>query len=198
MRNPFYLLLFLIVSSGCHAVSQNILDSFNKVNTSLERSNKEILRKNAFEMYYIDIGQKGDPNQEWVRRADTLYQATGETVDLIDRIIAILRDKDSVGENTGIGAALLVHTPIGDSLSVMIRGLSQYSYAALVTPGKKASLDSALSDVKEQTGRPNWMEENFTNTPSIAVITMLTYYKMSAIKGATITMSDIDWHCNLR
>src|ERR1700728_445373 len=116
MKNPFYLYLLMILLSGCHSISNNILDSFKIVNASLEKSTAVILAQNNYEQYYFDIKMKGDKNKEWTRKADTLYAATKKAVDLLGKIKETLLEKDSVGDKTGISADLLVRTRLGDSL----------------------------------------------------------------------------------
>jgi hypothetical protein len=121
MKNSFCRLFLLILLSGCHSVSNNILDKFKVVNASLEKSNKVILNQNTYVQYYFEIELKGDKNKEWARKADTLHAATKRAVELLDKIKGTLTEKDSAGDKTNIATDLLVHTPLGDSLTEVVR-----------------------------------------------------------------------------
>lgn len=185
----------MILLFGCHSASDNVLDSFKKVNASLEKSNK-IIDENAYDQYYFDIQLKGDKNKEWASKADTLYAATKKAVDLIDKINETLKENDSAGSNMNISAALLVHTPLGDSLAKVVREVPDDCYAALVSRSKKIKLDSTLNLARMMISRKDWMEELFSNEPSISVLTILSSLKFEFMKATAMTMSDIDNRLN--
>jgi hypothetical protein len=192
MKNPYYKSLLLICLSSCHFVSDKISDSFKTVNASLEKSNKVISTQNAYEQYYFEIELKGDKNKELVRRADTLYSATKKAIDLIDKIKKNLTEKDSAGNNTNVAANLLVHTSLGDSLDKVVRKVPDQCYTALVSISKKSSLDSTLHETKLLLCRKDWMEETFSNTPTVGALTILNYLKLEFMTASAMALSDID------
>ena len=192
MKNSYYLSIFLIFLSGCHSVSNNILDSFKTVNASLTKSNEVIANQNTCDLAYFEIKQKGDKNKALERNADTLYGAYKRAIDLLEKIKETLTEQDSVGDKTNSSADLLVHTPLGDSLGKAVLEVPRDCYAALISPGKKSSLDNTLNDTKLIISHKDWIQENFSNAPTSGVITMLNYFKMELTAATAITLSDID------
>lgn len=192
MKNSYFKSLFLICLSSCHFVSDKISDSFKTVNASLERSTKVISNQNNYERYYFEIALKGDKNNDTVRRADTLYAATKSAIGLIDKIKIVLHAKDSAGGNTNISANLLVHTPLGDSLATIVGKVPDDCYAALVSNSKKSSLDSTLQEVKVMISHKDWVEEAFSNTPTVGALTTLNYLKMEFMIASAMALSDIN------
>ena len=192
MKTLYYTSLLLICFSSCHFVSDKILDSFKTVNASLEKSNKVLLNQNALGQYYFEIKLKGDENKESVRRADTLYTATRNAIDLIDKIKEILSEKDSAGGNANISANLLVHTPLGDSLAKVARQVADDCYAALVNQNKKPTLDSALNETKMMIALKDWMGFAFSNKPTVGALITLNRLKLEFMRASAIVLSDID------
>ena len=185
-------LLSLFLFGSCHSISDNILHSFQTVDSSLERSNKQVFKDNMYTYYYLEIKQKGNKNPGWVRHADSIYLTNHNTVALLERIKQILQEKDSIGEDSQIPAQLLIRTPLADSLKTSLISVADRCYAGLISPDKKSSLDSCLRDIQMIRSSQDWMVQYFSNTPTVAAITILNYFKMECVKATTITLANID------
>jgi hypothetical protein len=57
---------------ACKSPSDQFLDAFKTVNTSLERSNKAILEKNDLTVVYFSIVEKEAKNKDLAQKADSL------------------------------------------------------------------------------------------------------------------------------
>ncbi len=103
MKFPFYILC-LFPFSGCKSPSDQILEAFKTVDSSLVRSNREVAAKNSYTFYYLSIIGKDAKNKDWLQKADSLYQAMLNIITLIERTQTNLKEKDPVGDNQLIAA----------------------------------------------------------------------------------------------
>ena len=192
MKNPGFHLLCLSLLLGCHSKSDQIMDAFKKVDASINRSKDSLLMDNtACAYYYFRIQQAAAQNKALSSNADTLYTSIKTATTLIDEIHNRLQAQDSAGENTHVATAFLLHTPTGDRLERSIMDVYNHCYSGLVSPGKKAVLDSIFSSFSAfPHGR--WQETYFKNVPTVAALTELDYCRNCCLAGARVTLVDMD------
>jgi hypothetical protein len=190
---------FLLLSlCACKSPSQQILDEFNKVNASLDSSNKAIdarmreISNDDYKYYYTLVKKKAGKNPVLARQADSLLAAIDEAVTRIRATSDVLRDKDPTGDNTTISQRLLVHTPLGDSLRISVEQMIRHSESVCAGFEKNYSIDSVISDIKEITIPKHWYHDNFPDQPSVATLVILNALESDCKKAAVMVFKQID------
>lgn len=172
----------------------------------MEKAGRKIRSVDGYSIYYYEIQLKAGAGgtsetgagagavATFLSTATDLFNATNHLVARVDSMQAVLTNKDSVGETSGIAEKVLVNTPLGDSLRRAMLEVSDRCYAALVSNGRKQALDSILSTVKEYTAPDNWNSQVFHEIPTAAAQTILAALESRCRNAAGLTLKDIDEH----
>ena len=188
------LLLFGSCHMNAHKVSDDILDSFKKVNTSITEANNKLSARNALVSCNMEIQSKSDNNKTLATKAQNLYTTIQQADSLLATIKQTLLQKDPSGDNTGIAEQLLVHTSMGEDLKAASLHVSDFCHAAIVNPATKKPLDSLLQRAAYIKYHPDWQEEYFKGTPTVAALTILAAFQSDFMKAGALIMKDIHDH----
>jgi len=198
MKKHLLAILLLFLFASCHMnagkVSDDILDSFKKVNASITEANNKLSTRSSFASYYKDIQSKSDNNKTLATKAQNLYTTIQQADSLLAAIKQTLLQKDPSGDNTGIAEQLLVHTSMGEDLKAASLNVSDFCHAAILDPTTKKPLDSILNRAAFIKYHPDWQEQYFKGTPTVAALTILAAFQSDFTKAGALIMKDIHDH----
>jgi hypothetical protein len=181
--------IFLICIS-CKSPSDKILEDFKKVNESLEKNN-DLLKKNSYEFKYRLIQLEGAKHPELVKYAGNLFNATDTAIHYLEKLQEMLNLADSSGTDLDVAGNLLVRSPNGDTLGILLQQVSKTAFACPIGANSKSELGRILSDNEAMFTRPDWEKDYFELTPTVAAITILSKFKNDVISAATLVMDDM-------
>jgi hypothetical protein len=147
-----------------------------------------------FADYYRKIQSKSGRNTSLAAKAQNLYTTIQQADSLLTTIKQTLLQKDPGGGDTGTAKQLLVRTPQGDDLKAASLGVSDFCFAALIDQGKRKTLDSALNRTAYIKYHPDWQEQYFNGSPTVAALTILSALQSDFKKAGAIVLKDIDEH----
>ena len=178
-------LLAILLFCSCH-------NPTNKVSSDTPDNVKTT--RSSFASYYKDIQSKSDNNKTLATKAQNLYTTIQQADSLLATIRQTLLQKDPGADNTGIAEQLLVHTSMGEDLKAASLNVSDFCHAAILDPATKKPLDSILNRAAFIKYHPDWQEQYFKGTPTVAALTILAAFQSDFMKAGALIMKDIHDH----
>jgi len=189
-------LLFFIVLTGwiigCKSPKREIVDSFEEVNNSLDKSNT--FNSWTIDQLYDSIKSKTVRNSKYLSRADTIYKVAQDAVSFMEKQKDNLKSLDSIGDKLDVATGILIKSRAADTLQNLLEKVYRYSYEKLEDTAKKKAIDSVMSSVTYLRSNKKWKRDYFYQTPTIAAITILTKFQNDCKSSAVIALSDIYQH----
>jgi hypothetical protein len=188
--------LLIFVSSlttlfaSCQTATNNTLEEFKKVDSSLQKSNSTLI-DNVYSTLYGQVQQKKDKNPQLAFKADTLYQATEEAYKFIDTLKQKLNELDPSGTQLDIGTKLLINTANSMILTNKLKAVYLSCTSSLVDKQKRAEAENIFSVAKEIKTNQNWTSKYFDETPTVAVVTILNKFKNDCSNLAVFSLTEI-------
>jgi len=190
-----HFLFLIILASGmieCKSPNREIVDSFEKVNKSIERSNN--VNSYSIDNLYLSIKMKTDRNSKYLSQADTIYKIANAAIGFLEKQKDNLRSLDSVGDKLDVASGALIKSRAADTLENLLEEVYRYSYEMLEDTAKKKSIDSVMSSVTYLRSNKKWKHDYFYQTPTIAALTILSKFQNDCKSSAVIVLSDIYQH----
>lgn len=158
-------LLLIIAGAGCR---DRTLEKFKAINDSLS--------------------QKTAPSPLPVK-AGPLLLAMHRAIRYVDSAHDLLQAKDTSGVNLHVADALLVHTPLGDTIRSAMLDLMSRCRGYITDRQKLDSLDKIFDNCKTVLAPDYWYREDFNGTPTVAALTILAVLRSDCVRGANFAIS---------
>jgi hypothetical protein len=127
-------------------------------------------------------------------RTDSILISLHRATRYIDSARNILVAKDSAGDNERIAAAVLVHTPLGDSLRSSVLGLIDRCHSNWPNAATSADIDNAFHYSKVLVTSDYWYGQEFIGIPTASAYTLLSSMEDECTKAANFTMFRLGGH----
>lgn len=127
-------------------------------------------------------------------RTNSILLSLHHATRYIDSARDLLATRDPAGDKDQIAAAVLVHTPLGDSLRSAVLGLIDRCHACWPNPATIANVDNAFHYSRQLTSSDAWYGQDFNATPTSTAYTLLTTMEDECTRAANFTMFRIDGH----
>lgn len=189
ISRPTYILFLFLLLANCTSSSDQIKNSFDTVNISLEKSTN-VLGKSIDELYST-INSKRQNNQQFTLYADTMYLITKNANDLIDSLKDVMQTKDTSGTDLMLATNLIIKTKIGENLTKALNKVYVFATSYFNDKSEKQKLDSALGSLKEIQSSNDWTRKYFESVPTVGAITILTKFKNDCTNTASVALTDI-------
>jgi hypothetical protein len=182
--------IFLAVCISCKSPSDKILEEFKKVNESLDKSN-DVLKKNSYEFKYRLIQLEGAKHPELVKHAGNLFSAADTAIHYLEKLQETLNLADSSGTELDVADNLIVRSPKGDTLGILLQQVSKTALACPIGANSKSELSRILSDNEVPFTKPDWKKDYFELTPTVAAITILAKFRNDVLNATILVMDDM-------
>ena len=192
MKNVLFLIVLASWLIKCKSPNREIVDSFDKVNKSIERS--DVVNSYSLDHLYLTIKTKTDRNSKYLLKADSIYHIANETISFLEKQKDNLRSLDSSGDKLDVAFGALIKWRTADTLENLLEKVYRYSCEMLEDTAKKKSIDSVMSSVTYLRSNKKWKRDYFYQTPTIAALTILSKFQSDCKSSAVITLSDIYQH----
>ena len=193
-RNTFQALIVLTLvltlsRCVCPSPSKEIKRSFEKVNKSLENSNKTF--DTSTEKLYDEIKMHRQKNAGLVQKADSVYAAGYENFKNIDALKESLKASDSIGIDLNAAENLLCKSPAGDSLYIKRKKMFQSSINALTDSVNTQQVTSMFADIVTAENAQAWKDAYFKSTPTVGALTVLSKFQNDCVNSMAISLKEI-------
>ena len=149
----------------------------------------------AYFLFLFSIGcrRATDPKIAAIR-TDSIRISLQRTTHYLDSARNLLVGKDPGGDSEHVASAILLHTPLGDSLRSAARALITICHDYWPNPATIINIDNAFHLTKQLIGRDAWDQVYFADTPTATAYTLLSSMEDECTGAANFAMSSIDGH----
>ncbi len=175
-----------LLFSRCQSPSDKIVESFQKVTTSLEKSVEQV--EDSYTSQYKAI-KKDSTHPALVEKADLVYGGLRRFIVFTDSLKKLLPAEDPA--NTEIPRKIFVNSATEKSINTAMATAHDKILAGLVNKSKKTQVDSLMKRELKYIHQRGWTKEQFDGAPAGAVNTTLVLFRMHVESAATLAMQDI-------
>ncbi|HEV9037622.1 MAG TPA: hypothetical protein VGQ51_13400 [Puia sp.] len=125
-------------------------------------------------------------------RADSILVSLHRTTHYIDSARNLLVAEDPGGDSRHVASAVLLHTPLGDSLLSTTRTLVTLCHDSWPNPATIINIDNAFRFTKQLIAPHAWDQVYFSDTPTSTAYTLLFSMELECNSAANFAMSRID------
>ena len=125
-------------------------------------------------------------------KTDSILFSLRRATRYIDSARNMLAVKDSTGDDLHVAVALLVHTPLGDSIRSSIQALIDRCHSAWPNPATVINIENAFHSTKIYLTPDFWYGQDFIDAPTVSAYTLLTTIEDECTRAADFTQSAID------
>jgi GldM N-terminal domain len=176
--------------AGCHTATNKTLEEFKKVDSSLKKTNITIGA--TYSTLYKQIQAKKGNNLQLAIQADTLFRATEDAHRFIEDLIQKLNESDSSGIQLDVGTRVITNTTNSAVLTKRLNLVYASCIRVLSDKQQITQAENTFSVEQEIKTNKNWTAKYFAETPTNAVVTILTKFKNDCSNLATFSLTEIE------
>ena len=162
-------------------------------------SSSTLLRRpvsRAFLLIFLTLFSLGcrrtiDPHIAAVR-ADSISVSLHHATRFIDSARNLLVAEDPGGDSDRVASAMLIHTPLGDSLRSAVQTLVTLCHEDWPNPATIINIDNAFRFTKQLLARDAWDQVYFSGTPTAMAYSLLSSMEDECKSAANFAMSSLD------
>lgn len=142
-------------------------------------------------LFFIGCRRTTDPKIAAIR-ADSILTSLHHATRYLDSARNLLVAKDPSGDSEHVASAILLHTPLGDSLRSSVRTLVTLCHNSWPNPATIINIDNAFRFTKQVIAPDAWDQVYFSGTPTATAYTLLSSMEDECKGAANFAMSSID------
>lgn len=127
-------------------------------------------------------------------RTDSILISLRHATRYIDSARNLLVAKDPSGDSENIASAVLIHTPLGDSLRSSVQSLITRCHDSWPNPATIINIDNAFRLAKQLTAPDAWDQVYFTGTPTSTAYSLLSSMEDECKNAVNFAVSSIGGH----